>query len=173
MKSKIVLAAVLLFVGHLAKAQTQSTNPLRLGVSVSPGMSMGDKTGFTLGADLRLQQRFAKNVSWILTTGYTHFFSRTFDVQTPTGVVPTDISYGFIPLKAGVKAFLMPALYVAGEAGAAYSTQSTDDKFSFVYAPSVGTIIGNHLDLSVRYEDFTISNNTKQLALRIAYGFKW
>ena len=63
MKTKIVLAAVLLFVGHLSKAQTQSTNPLRLGVSVSPGMSLGDKTGFTLGADLRLQQRFAKNIS--------------------------------------------------------------------------------------------------------------
>jgi hypothetical protein len=76
-------------------------------------------------------------------------------------------------LKAGVKAFLMPRLYEAGEAGAAYSTQSTDNKFSFVYAPSVGTIIGNHLDLSAKYEDFTINNNTKQLALRIAYGFKW
>ncbi|WP_026768558.1 hypothetical protein [Asinibacterium sp. OR53] len=173
MKSKIVLAAVLLFAGYVGKAQTQSTNPLRLGVSVSPGMSLGDKTGFTLGADLRLQQRFAKNVSWILTTGYTHFFSRTFDMQKPTGVAPADISYGFIPLKAGVKAFLMPALYVSGEAGAAYSTQSTDNKFSFVYSPSVGTIIGNHLDLSVKYEDFTISNNTKQLALRVAYGFKW
>lgn len=171
MKTKIVLAVVLLFAVFYGNAQTK--NPLRLGVSINPGMSLGDKTGFALGADARLQQNIADNVSWILTAGYTHFFNRTFDIPAGTGTAPASVGYGFIPLKAGLKVFVVPKLYAAGEAGAAYSTKNTDKNFSFVYAPSIGTIIGNNIDLSLKYEDFTINNNTKQLALRVAYGFKW
>lgn len=176
------MATTLLFAGLYGKAQTkqqplvkeaEASEPFfRLGVSLSPGIAFGDQTGFALGSDLRLQHSMGNHVSWILTTGYTHFFERQLNVPSPTGPVIKPISYGFIPLKAGIKIFARPKLYFAGEAGAAYSTQSTDNSYSFVYSPSAGVIIGRKWDLSLKYEDFTISNNTKQLALRVAYGFK-
>ncbi len=172
MKIKLAVAATVLLTVLYGEATAQTGNPLRLGIGLNPGVSLGDETGFVLGADARLQQSITKNLSWILTAGYTRFFDRTYTIQTQTGTTTNKVGYEFIPLKMGLKAFVVPKLYVAGEAGAAYSTMSTSNNFSFVYAPSVGTVIGNNIDLSLKYEHFTAEDQTRQLALRIAYGFK-
>lgn len=159
MKLRTVVAAILLVTGLTAQAQSeQSREPLRLGVSIMPGVSLNNPSNFVLGADLRLQQSIGNSVSWILTSGYTHFF--------------WDGGHtGYIPVKGGLKVFATPALYFAGEAGAGFGTQSGTGT-SFVYSPSIGTIVARDWDISVKYEDFTKYSATKQLALRVAYGFK-
>lgn len=161
---KTFLAVALLLTAICGSAQTNK--PLRLGISVMPGVSLNNPSGFVLGADARLQQGFGNsNVSWILTTGYTHFFKTKKD-----GIVmfPTT---SFIPVKAGLKFFPSTNVYLAGEIGAGFGME-TGVGTSFVYSPSIGVIVGKDWDLSVKYEHFTKYTETQQLALRVAYGFK-
>jgi hypothetical protein len=161
---KTFLAVAFLLTAIFASAQTDK--PLRLGIGIIPGASLNNPAGFVLGADVRLQQGFGNsNVSWILTTGYTHFFETK---QNGIVMFPTT---SFIPLKAGLKVFPAANVYLAGEIGAGFGIE-TGVGTSFVYSPSIGIIVAKDWDLSIKYEHFTKYNETQQLALRIAYGFK-
>lgn len=161
---KTFLAVAFLLTAIFASAQTDK--PLRLGISIIPGASLNNPTGFVLGADVRLQQGFGNsNVSWILTTGYTHFF------ETKQNGIVMFPATSFIPLKAGLKVFPAANVYLAGEIGAGFGIE-TGVGTSFVYSPSIGIIVAKDWDLSIKYEHFTKYNETQQLALRVAYGFK-
>lgn len=158
-----VSAIALLFFTTSIKAQDSKN--WRLGLSLNPGVATKDPYGFVLGGDLRLQKDFAGPISGTLTTGFTHFF-----VKDDFKDTPADQPYNVIPLKAGIKAFLNKNFYLQGEAGAGFST---DDGMgtSFVWSPAIGWAFNNGLDVGVKYEDYTKYDATKQVALRIAYGF--
>jgi len=161
---KTFLAVAFLLTAIFASAQTDK--PLRLGIGIIPGVSLNNPAGFVLGADVRLQKGFGNsNVSWILTTGYTHFFETK---QNGIVMFPTT---SFIPLKAGLKVFPAANVYLAGEIGAGFGIE-TGVGTSFVYSPSIGIIVAKDWDLSIKYEHFTKYHETQQLALRVAYGFK-
>ncbi|RXK80771.1 outer membrane beta-barrel protein [Filimonas effusa] len=152
-----LLAAIACVFAMALSAKAQS--PWRLGIGVNVGSGLEDPKPFVLGGDLRLQKGLGNSVSAIVTTGYTHFFKKDFVS-----------SVGIIPLKAGVKVFPTQNFYVNLEAGAGFGT---NDGFgtSFVYSPAVGVAFQNGWDFSVKYEEFTKYDYTKQVALRVAYGF--
>lgn len=153
---KLLAAVVCVFVMALsAKAQS----PWRLGIGVNAGAGLEDPNPFVLGGDLRFQKGLGNSVSAIITTGYTHFMKKD--------LVP---SVGIIPLKGGIKVFPAKNFYFNLEAGAGFGTK---DEFgtSFVWSPAVGLAFASGWDISVKYEDFTKYDYTKQLALRLAYGF--
>jgi hypothetical protein len=161
---KTFLAVAFLLTAVSVSAQTDK--PLRLGVSIIPGVSLNDPAGFVLGADARLQHNIGNsNLSWIVTTGYTHFFETK---QNGVVVFPTT---SYVPIKAGLKVFPGKNVYLAGELGVGLGIESGVGT-SFVYSPSVGVIIAKDWDLSLKYEHFTKYTETQQLALRVAYGFK-
>ena len=161
---KTFLAAVFFLTAISVSAQTDK--PLKLGIAIIPGVSLNNPAGFVLGADARLQHDFGNsNVSWIITTGYTHFFETK---QNGIVMFPTT---SFIPIKAGLKVFPAKNVYVAGELGVGLGIESGVGT-SFVYSPSVGVIVAKDWDLSIKYEHFTKYSETQQLALRVAYGFK-
>lgn len=173
MKKTVKLLTALSFVGLLfsnIETKAQSATPpdsqdWRLGVSVNPGVATKDPYGFVIGGDLRLQKDFVGPLSLTLTTGFTHF-----SVKDEFKNTPADMSYNVIPAKAGLKAYVSPHFYVGGEVGAGFAT-SNDMGTSFVWSPTIGYSFNNGLDLGVKYEDYTKFDNTKQVALRIAYGF--
>ncbi|MGV3704028.1 MAG: hypothetical protein ACO1NU_01510 [Arcticibacter sp.] len=143
--------------------KAQDSQAWRLGVGVNAGVATDDPYGLVLGGDLKLQKDFVGPVSATLTTGYTNFFAKDdFDQVVD--------DYGVIPLKAGVKVFVTPNFYVGGEIGAGFGTNKGAET-SFVWAPAIGWGFANGLDLGVRYEDYTKYSSTKQVALRVAYGF--
>lgn len=159
---KIVTVAIALFF-ITAESKAQDSQAWRLGLSVNPGVATKDPYGFVLGGDVRLQKDFVGPVSATLTTGFTHFFVKDDfkNVYDP---------YNVVPLKAGIKAFLSQNFYVAGEVGAGFGTDKGAGT-SFVWSPSIGWAFSNGLDVGVKYEDYTKSDYTKQVALRVAYGF--
>ena len=87
---------------------------------------------------------------------------------------------GFIPVKAGFKAFVFKdTFYAMGEVGEAFSVTHNYDKNSLLLAPSIGYAT-KYIDISIRYEhyfDFPNSNNgtigkgVDQIGVRFAYGF--
>jgi len=155
-----ITAVVIMAIAISFQVKAQEPGSWRLGVGLNPGVSTNSPSQFVLGVDARLQRNFGSSVCGILTTGYTHFFSKDY--------VPAS---NIIPLKAGAKVFATRNFYIAGELGAGFGLDNGWGT-SFVWSPSVGLAFKKGLDLSLKYEDFTKYTSTKQVALRMAYGFR-
>lgn len=151
----------------------------RLGFGVTPGYVLQEPYGFSLGADARLQYDFSKRYSVTLTSGYTHLFAKDEDV---VGAAVPDL--GFIPVKAGFKAFWWEdQFYAMGEAGAGFAVTSKTDGINTttaILSPSIGWA-NDFLDISIRYDYYSdfpgirndeFKNGNHQIGVRLAYGFK-
>ena len=160
-----VAATVSLFFTMNANAQDEpagDSRDTRLGLGLSVGIPTNDAYNIAIGGDLRLQKDFYSNISGLLSLGYTNF-----SIKDDLG----GGSYGFIPLKVGVKIFPTERFYFSGELGAAFGTDKGQET-AFVYAPGIGLGFNNGIDLGLRYEGLSVNNsNLGQVALRIAYGF--
>jgi hypothetical protein len=142
----------------------------RLGFGISGGLPLDDPYDFNLGADARLQYDLSKKYSLTFTTGFSNMF-----------VSGDNNDLGYIPAKAGFKAFILKdQLYLMGEVGAAFAVTNGYDKTSLLLSPTIGYAT-SAIDISLRYEhfnDFPVQNGSSVdtglglISLRIAYGFK-
>jgi hypothetical protein len=146
-------------------AYAQTPDSWHIGFGIDAGVSTTDAFKYALGGDIRVQKDFNQHISGTLTTGFSHFFDkyRTVPIGQPGG------PYNVIPVKLGIKYFVADNLYLGGEAGAGFAFEQWGT--SFLWSPSVGLAFKNGLDLSLKYEDYTKDRATKNIALRLAYGF--
>jgi hypothetical protein len=168
------VAAVALFFSTNANAQ-------KMGIGANLGIPTSDRYSFAAGVDLRVQFDVTKQLSVPVATGYNHFFAKDDVAYSPTGLAPfqEQPDYGYIPVKTGLKYFFDPSgsgIYAMGEVGAAIGV-SDHAKTTFLYAPTLGYSWSNGLDLGLKYENAGkgvdgLGNESGQVALRIAYGFK-
>ena len=173
---KIKLALVFtmaIFFGSEAQAQeTNYDQGFRLGFGANVGYATNDPYKLALGGDIRGQYDLSKVYSLTLTTGFTNLFVSKVDGK----------DLGFIPAKAGFKAFVWNnQFYVMGEAGAAFAVTNGYNKTSLLLSPTVGYAT-KYVDVSLHYEhynDFARVNNdgsagkgVGQVGVRLAYGFK-
>nr|WP_294779810.1 hypothetical protein [uncultured Flavobacterium sp.] len=166
----ICLAAFAFLFSNTTFAQeTEATNydqGFRLGFGVNGGLPTDGDYDWALGGDVRLQYDLSKKTSLTLTTGFTNLFNGK---QDAAGNDIKDL--GFIPAKAGFKAFVLKdQFYVMGEVGAGFAVTNGYNNTTFLWAPGIG-YANKYIDLSVRYEDYK-DFRTNQVALRVAYGFK-
>jgi hypothetical protein len=174
-KFVLVLAISIMFANNSNAQETQTAKNydqgFRLGIGLNAGYAAHDPYKLALGADARLQYDLSKRYSVTLTTGFTNLFVSKADGS----------DLGFIPAKAGFKAFVWnDQFYVMGEAGAAFAVTNDYNKTSLLLAPSIGYAT-KYIDISLRYEhynDFARINNNGtagkgigQLGVRLAYGF--
>ena len=174
----IAVAALAIFFTTNAKAQTVDKSAWRLGIGVEGGLPTGDAhitSSFELGGTARLQYGIDKNVAVMLTSGYYNFFGKNYTSIDATGTTVTTTTVkapnaGIIPVKAGAKIFFDSPIYVSGEAGAGFSTNSGGTT-QLILSPGLGW--ANHSwDIGVRYENFSGGgSNSGLVALRLAYGF--
>lgn len=161
MKNLSITAILVLCV--ILGAKAQKTSDLRLGFGLNLGSATSVGYNVTLGGDLKLQKDFTDVVSGSLSTGYTHFL--------PDKNAGNTNSFGFVPLKAGIKFFPAKGVYFGGELGAGFGT-STGAGTGFLYAPAVGITFGKYYDFSARYEALNLNGATLgHIALRLAYAF--
>lgn len=162
---KHFLMAVILLITGFSHAQQVSENTnydqgFRLGFGLNAGAVTGDYFNFALGGDARLQYDLSQKTSLTLTTGYTHLFGKD-EIK----------DLGFIPAKAGFKAFVWgDRFYVLGEAGAGFAVTNNYNETTFLWSPGIG-YANSFIDLSLRYEGMN-NFNADQIAFRVAYGFK-
>jgi len=159
--SACTVAALLL--GNSAKAQTTPANKFNLNFGIETGLPTGNVAqyaSFTLGGTIRLQYGITDNLAVMFTTGGYHFFKRA--------------DYGVGPVKAGLKEFFVPNIYVAIEGGIgreALPSGFYGGQTKLLIAPGVG-YANKHWDFGVRYESLTGDGNNYGIAgLRVAYGF--
>lgn len=132
----------------------------KLGFGINGGLPTDNAYDFSLGGDVRLQYDLSRRTSVTLTTGFTNLF---------IGDNVKDL--GFIPAKAGFKAFVWEnRFYVLGEVGAGFAVTNGYNDTTFLWAPGIG-YANKYFDVSLRYEDYN-KFETNQVALRLAYGFK-
>lgn len=169
MKIKALLVfAISIFFASSVSAQEETTKKnydqsFRLGFGLNGGVPTdNDFYNWSLGADVRIQYDLTKRTSLTLTTGFTNLF------------IPNEVKdLGFIPVKAGFKAFIWEdQFYVLGELGGGFAVTNTEvnKKNTYLWAPGIG-YANKNFDLSLRYEAYT-EYDTDQIALRIAYGFE-
>ena len=180
-KIKFALAFTMaIFFGSQLQAQeTKYDQGFRLGFGANVGYSTDEPYKLALGGDIRGQYDLSKRYSLTLTTGFTNLFVSKADVF-PGQTEGKDL--GFIPAKAGFKAFVWNnQFYVMGEAGAAFAVTNGYNKTSLLLAPTIGYAT-KYVDVSVHYEHYsdfakmnnngTIGKGVGQVGLRLAYGFK-
>jgi len=169
--------AVAIFFSANVKAQTVDKSAWRLGVGVEgllPTGNLHDVSNVGIGGTARLQYGIDKNVALMLTSGYYNYFGKT--VSDATGDIKYP-SFGLVPVKAGIKAFVSDGIYLSGEVGAGFETKdvyaradgSKDTKL--ILAPGIGWA-NKTWDVGARYENFSGQGNSYgTVGLRIAYGF--
>jgi len=175
-KFVLVLAISMMFANNSNAQDTPAAanydQGFRLGFGLNAGYAVHDPYKLALGADARLQYDLSKRYSVTLTTGFTNLFVSKADGS----------DLGFIPAKAGFKAFIWnDQFYVMGEAGAAFAVTNGYNKTSLLLAPSIGYAT-KYVDISLRYEhynDFARTNSNGsagtgvgQFGVRLAYGFE-
>ncbi|KAA2238494.1 hypothetical protein F0L74_19925 [Chitinophaga agrisoli] len=168
MRSTIIRTALIIIVciaGYL-RASAQQAPGWSLEMGVNTGLSTTSVFGLVMGGDLRLEKGISRSTDLTVTTGFAHFFER--NKQEFTWHSGYGSPYNVLPVKVGFKTFVGKHWYMAGEAGLGFGFEEWSP--SFVWAPAGGYSFGNGLDISLRYEDFAKSKDTKQFALRLAYS---
>lgn len=180
LKSITAVCALFLTVLTSSNANAQETSIIgdtenydqgfRLGFGANVGYVFEDAYDFSLGIDARLQYDLSKRTSITLTTGFTNLFVGEDNIK--------DI--GFIPVKAGFKAFIWEdQFYVLGEVGAGFAVTNDYDDTTLILSPGIG-YANKYFDASLRYEYYNDLPTFKgvnqegvgQIALRLAYGFQ-
>jgi hypothetical protein len=206
MKSTFKISALILAFAGLtlgAKAQTTPTSTTTTstssnGIIWSVGADAGIPTGklnnaynWSIGGSVQADIPVAPKLFVTINAGYNSIQGKnnyTTTVATPNGIVTAtgDVTnIQLLPVKAGLKYYLVDRFYVQGEAGVAFllnkSDLGDDKSAAFVYAPQVGYQFAlggkNYIDAGVRYEASTKFNSgvdeskVNFFGLRVAYAF--
>ncbi|WP_158990525.1 outer membrane beta-barrel protein [Mucilaginibacter sp. L196] len=194
MKSSIKISALALaFAAFTFSAKAQSTTPtstttasgIRYSIGVDAGIPTGklsDSYNWNLGGSLQVDIPVANKLFVTVNAGYDNIFGKNVTVGTITSKAQ---NIELLPVKAGLKYFVVSNFYVQGEAGAAFVLDKTkidaNNSAAFVYAPQIGYQFQlggkNYIDAGVRYEASTKLNSDVDdskvnfFGLRVAYGF--
>ena len=183
---KICLVAIALFsfVSLHSNAQTSASKTeshssgIRLSIGADGGIPVGSlNTGYnwSFGGSIQGDFPIVKDQLYAtLNSGYNAIFASS-QYNIP------DIH--LIPVKAGLKYFIIKQVYIQGEAGVSFLINKrdlgADNTAVFVYAPQAGVLLNvggkNYIDAGFRFESnqkfFNGGNTANFLALRIAYAF--
>lgn len=162
--------------------------PLLLSIcclTASAQISAPSKTAFSIGGELtipsyglysigtgasaKFEFPIAPPVSISLTGNFTSVFYHH-SILNNYGDSGADL---FVPLKAGLKYYPIPSLYIEGEGGVALELNHTQRHLG-AFSIGPGFIIPETkggLDISFRYEDW--QSQVKQTVIRVAYRFGW
>ena len=179
--SKLMLAFSFLatiFLCNKASAQSNDSK-FRFGIGADglvPVGSLSNTENFGLGITPRLQYNVDKKLSLTFTSGVYHFFSKGIPLTVPlnngSSAIIAHYHLDMIPVKAGLKYFVAPNLYLAGEAGAAFEVEDGGGPVDLILSPSIG-YASKSWDVGLRYENFHNSNGSAGVfGVRVAYGFK-
>jgi hypothetical protein len=201
MKSTLKISALILAFAGLtlgAKAQTSTTttstktstssNGILLSIGVDAGIPTGklsDSYNWNIGGSVQADIPVAQNLFVTVNAGYNSIQGKKNLFTTGTGATIDAPNIQLLPVKAGLKYFVVPNFYVQGEAGAAFLLNKSDlndnKSAAFIYAPQVGYQFPlggkSFIDAGVRYEASTKFNSAVSdskvnfFGLRVAYAF--
>lgn len=169
----VILGAATLFLCRDASAQSTPTGKFRFDLGAETLLPTGAlksyRSDFGLGITPRLQYGLGDKVALTLTSGYYHFFEKTVHKELYGGF--STQRKGIIPVKLGLKVFVLKNIYLSGELGAGFEVSESNNYVKFISSAGIG-YASKRWDIGLRYESFTgHSDNFGAIGLRAAYNF--
>jgi len=180
---KLGIALLLLIALSSLDSDAQNASGGGSGIRYSIGVETGIPAGslnyaykWNLGGSIQADIPVIEQLYVTVNAGYNNIF-------VDKDVAPASQDIHLIPAKAGLKYFILPVVYVQGEAGVAFLTNKSrlDDSKSaaFVYAPQAGILFpvgdSQFIDAGLRFESnskFTEGGKKSNFfGLRLAYAF--
>jgi hypothetical protein len=170
MRKFLLLAALIVGAVSCSSAQTsKSSNAGKFSIGLEAGLPVGDASdayNFVIGASFKYEHPVAQSLYVTGSVGYNAFLTK--GALKDAGYKS---SYGFIPLKAGLKYYIQDGFFAEGQIGVTFSTESGGGS-AFAYAPGIGYSFSSGFEAGLRYEGWPKDGvTTSQLGLRLAYRF--
>jgi hypothetical protein len=188
MKAIFNKIAALLFITSLTIGASAQSIPdtLRINIGVSAGLPIALDNMYThnLGGFLRLDYPITRQLYVTGSAGYNTLFASPNYSTTPNGILNVKAAnMQTVPLKLGIKLFLIRHFYVAAEAGQTFlvnrSAVYAPKNNAFTFSPQVGMLFflkkRTYIDAGIRYEAVSSFYNDKAnygfWAAHVAYAF--
>ena len=168
---KFLLALVLLSGAAFSSFAQSSSSTGKFSIGLEAGLPIGDIKDaggkLFIGGSLKYDQPIGSYTFITLSAGYSTFRGKS-------GIR----SFGFVPVKAGIKYFFTEGFFGEGQIGAAFSTQggagggnAIGGGTAIAYAPGFGYNFNTNIEVGVRYEAWYKDGTISQIGLRTAYKF--
>jgi hypothetical protein len=171
MRKTLLLAALLVGVALTSFAQTsKSSDQGKFSIGFEAGLPIGDASDFysaVLGGSFKYEYPVATSTFLTGSVGYNAFL-----VKSEFKDEGEKSSFGFIPVKVGLKYYIQNGFFAEGQIGVTFSTESGGGS-AFAYAPGIGYSFDGGFEAGVRYEGWPKDGfTTSQIGLRLAYRFQ-
>jgi hypothetical protein len=170
---KVLLSAVILATMISVKAQSGGADKtVKINGGIEVGLPIGDfgdiaTVGF--GASLMGEYSASEKVGITLSAGFLTFSGKTVNLGGGVG----SFKYGstsIIPVLAGVKYHFNEKVYGQLQAGLSFFNNGGGS--AFTYAPTIGVMASEKIDLSLKYQAATKSGGSLSfIGVRAAYTF--
>lgn len=153
-----ITASDLLWSAGKQYVHAENSWSVQAGVGGGVSFDVFDAAKWT-SADIRVQKGIdAYNITLMFTAGMNHRFNRVSAVSDNTGLYTPGTTDYFA--KLGLKIFVIRKFYVAAELGSTinkvpekiFNTPEISNKRRFLWAPSIGWLVGQRIDISARVE---------------------
>lgn len=174
---KILTVAAIICIGIAANAQSKSGKKLNFNVGLEAGLPVGDFNlinGFGFGGSVKGLYNLSENNDLTFSVGYISFGGKSTTITLPIigSTTVTNPATGVIPIKAGYRLSFSGGFYVEPQLGYSLFSGGGSSSGAFTYAPNIGMVLNEKLDLGLRYEAASKSGSTlSHLGLRVAYNF--
>lgn len=129
----------------------------------------GDTHSFGIGGELQGEYFFSEKVSGVITSGYTSFFGKDYDVPG-FGTIKVE-SVGYIPILAGVRVYPSAQFFIGAQAGYGILTGGGDSEGAFNYQPQIG-FNGSKVQVALSYNGLSKDGSTlSHIGLTAIYKF--
>jgi hypothetical protein len=165
MKRNLLIAFIFCSFNVSAQISRPLSNAFSAGLEL--GITSNSVYAIGLGASAKGEFPVSNRVCLTVTAGYSTFFYKSNLFASSRTLSP---AY-FIPLKAGIKYYPNPNVYIEGELGTAIETNYLkQDLFAFSIGPGFVVPINNNrgIDIGFRYEGWS-DHQVRQTAIRFAY----
>jgi hypothetical protein len=156
-------------------AQSTTTTPsspassgAKFSIGAEAGLPIGDVSNAysaVLGGSVKFELPTVSHAFFTISAGYNAFLLKS--ELKGIGIPSTS---GFIPVKAGAKYYTEGNLFLEGQLGIVFSTESGGGH-AFAWSPGIGYSFNGGFELGARYEGWTNGSTISQVGLRVAYRF--
>ena len=168
---KLFLVATFVVAGFIG-AYAQPAEGFTFGAGVRLGLPIGDFgdfSSFGVGAELQGELGFSDMVSGVVTTGYTSFFGKDYEIPG-LGTIEGE-STGYIPILVGARVYPSTNFFIGAQIGYGLITGNGESDGGFNYQPQVGYNT-EKFQLALNYSGLSINSvNLGHIALTGIFKF--
>lgn len=165
---RVFLSLAIAAIAFSANAQSKQ---FKFSAGVEAGLPLGDfdkTSSIGIGGSAQGEYAVAEKIGVTLSAGYLSFSGKSVDLGY--GITTKWPTASIVPVLAGAKYYITESVYAQAQAGISFF--NNDGGSAFTYAPGVGMLVAEKIDISLKYQAATKNSSTVAfLGLRAAYSF--